>query len=305
MKTFLVVNPQSAGGATGKKWPELSAEIGKAVGDFGHAFTSGPMEAMSLARKAIHEGYECIVAVGGDGTINEVTNGFFESGKAINPNAALAVLSRGTGGDFRRTFGWDLELKSALSRLRTPETQPFDVGVIEFTDHSGKSATRYFANIASFGVSGQVDHEVNKGSKALGGKLSFMMGSLKALMKYSDKKVRIRADDKSQEEVTVTTIAVANGRYFGGGMCVAPEADTKDGILDVTIWTGYGLGDFVFKQKALYSGTHTKLPGTRTLRCKTFVAEADEQVLIDVDGEQPGRLPCRVSLLPGAIRLKV
>lgn len=305
MKTFLVVNPQSAGGQTGKKWAELSAELGKALGEFGHAFTSRPLHAVELARQAIRDGYECIVAVGGDGTVNEVTNGFFENGKVLNPNAALGVLCRGTGGDFRRTFGWELDLKSGVERLKGDKTQPFDVGLVEFTDHEGKTASRYFANIASFGISGQVDAEVNKGSKALGGKVSFMVGSLKAFMKYADRKVRIRMDDKPEETVQVTTLAVANGRYFGGGMCVCPEADTNDGIFDVTIWSGYGVSDFVFKSKALYAGTHTRFAGTRTFKCKSLVAESDEEVLIDVDGEQPGKLPCRITILPSAIRLKV
>lgn len=305
MKTYLVVNPRSANGATGKKWVELEAQVGRALGEFGHGFTEGAMHAAELSRKALEQGYECIVAVGGDGTTSEVLNGFFKDGKALNPNAALGVLSRGTGGDFRRTFGWDLELSSGLSRLQGDRTEPFDVGVIEYVNHQGRTEQRYFANIASFGASGQVDHEVNKGSKALGGKASFYLGSVKALLKYKDKKVRIRCDDGPEETLAVTTVAIANGRYFGGGMCVAPSADTKDGILDVTIWSGYGLMDFALKGKAIYSGDHVKLPGTRQLRCKSFEARADDDVLIDVDGEQPGKLPIRVKLLPAAIRLKI
>src|SRR5262245_58724944 len=156
MKTFLVVNPQSANGQTGRKWAELSAEIGRRLGEFGHAFTERPMDAARLAEGAIRQGYDCIVAVGGDGTLNEVVNGFFENGRPINPDAALGLLPRGTGGDFRRTFGWDKHLGTALERLRTDATQPFDVGVLEFVGQDGKPASRYFANICSFGVSGLV-----------------------------------------------------------------------------------------------------------------------------------------------------
>jgi YegS/Rv2252/BmrU family lipid kinase len=305
MKTFFVVNPKSANGATGRRWGELAAQIARTLSDFAVEFTRGPFDAAHLARQAVKSGYECVVAVGGDGTINEVVNGFFENDRAINPQAALGVLPRGTGGDFRRTFGWDLDFEAAVQRLKTPDTRPFDVGRLEFVAHDGSPAVRYFANICSFGVSGVVDEEVNRTSKALGGRLSFMWGSLKALTRYRDQVVQVSFDGGPAEAMAVTTLAVANGRYFGGGMKVAPEADVSDGLFDVTIWSGYGLRDFVLKGAAVYSGEHVKWRGTRTLRCKDVRADSQERVLIDCDGEQPGRLPCRMTILPGAIRLKV
>jgi YegS/Rv2252/BmrU family lipid kinase len=283
----------------------MRVQAKEALGDFGEAFTQKAMHAVELTQKALREGYECVVAVGGDGTISEVVNGFFADGKALNPQAALGVIPRGTGGDFRKTFGWQVDDAQAMARLKTDATRPLDVGLVEFQEPSGKQARRYFVNICSFGVSGQVDHEVNHASKALGGKLSFTWASVKALLKYSDKKVRLSLDDKPAEEVQVTTLAVANGRYFGGGMCVAPQADPSDGIFDVTLWTGYRLSDFVFKRGAIYDGSHVKFPGTRQMRCKKLRAEAADEVLIDADGEQPGRLPCTMTLLPSAIRLKV
>ncbi|MBN8232333.1 YegS/Rv2252/BmrU family lipid kinase [Corallococcus macrosporus] len=306
MKTFLVVNPRSANGQTGKRWVEISAQVGKVLGEFGHGFTSGGMDAARLARQAIDDGYECIVAVGGDGTLNEVTNGFFRDGKVINPQAALGLLPRGTGGDFRRTFGWDLELTSALERLRTEKTEPFDVGRLEFIGNDGNPATRFFANIASFGVSAVVAREVNQGSKALGGNLSFMWGTVKGLLKYQERQVRLTVDGGTPETVSVTAVAVANGRYFGSGMFVAPDAVTHDGLFDVTIWSNYGLSDFVLKSKGVYNGDHVTWKGTRRLRCRTIHAESEDgDVFLDVDGETPGRLPCTMTLLPGAIRLKV
>lgn len=307
MKTFLVVNPRSAGGQTGKRWAELSAQVGRALGEFGHEFTAGAMDAARIARKALQDGYECVVAVGGDGTINEVVNGFFHEGRAINPLAALGVIPRGTGGDFRRAFGWDLDLDSALARLRTEKTEPFDVGLVEYINHQGQPEQRYFANIASFGVSSAVANEVNKSSKALGGNLSFVWGTVKGLFKYSAPMVRIRADVGEKEPVSVTVVAVANGRYFGSGMCVAPDALTYDGLFDVTVWTGYGLNDFIFRSKGVYSGEHVNWKGTRRLQCRSFEAESEtgQQVLIEVDGEVPGRLPAKMTILPSAIRLKV
>jgi len=307
MKTYLVVNPRSAGGQTGKRWAELSAKVNRIIGEFGHGFTEGAMDAARIARKAIDDGYECIVAVGGDGTINEVVNGFFRDGKAINPQAALGVIPRGTGGDFRRTFGWDLELESALARLRTDKTETFDVGLVEYTNAEGKPEQRYFANIASVGVSALVASEVNASSKALGGNMSFVWGTVKGLLRFEAPTVRLRADGGEPQDVPITVVAVANGRYFGSGMCVAPDALTHDGRFDITIWSGYGLSDFLFKSKGIYSGEHVTWKGTRRLQCRTFHVESTDgrEVLIEVDGEVPGRLPAKMTLLPGAIRLKV
>ena len=251
-------------------------------------------------------GYECIVAVGGDGTLNEVINGFFLDGKPINPRAAVGLIPQGTGGDFRRSFGWDKEVDSAAARLQSDRTEPFDVGLLEYVSHEGKPERRYFANIASLGASGIVVNEVNRTSKALGGRLSFMWGTVRGLVKYNLRTVRLSVDGAPPEEIKdMTTIAIANGRYFGGGMQVAPEALTSDGFFDITIWTGYGLQDFLLKAPGVYSGDHVNWSGTRRLRCKTLSVESEEETLLDVDGEGPGRLPCKATILPGAIRLKV
>ncbi|MDX2009073.1 MAG: diacylglycerol kinase family lipid kinase [Myxococcaceae bacterium] len=304
MKTFFVVNPKSANGSTGKRWGELAATIARTLSDFGVEFTQKPMDAARITTNALKAGYECVVAVGGDGTINEVTNGFFEGGRPLNPNAALGVLPRGTGGDFRKTFEWDTDFEQAVRRLKTPDTRPFDVGLCEYVNHEGRTETRYFANILSFGVSGLVDQEVAR-IKGFGGRLGFSLASLRALSKYRDHAVSLTLDGKGPERLPITVVAVGNGRFFGGGMKVTPNADVSDGLFDVTYWTGYGLSDFVFKQGGLYSGKHLAYAGTQTRQCRELRAEADGEVLIDCDGEQPGKLPCRVTMLPSAIRLKV
>jgi YegS/Rv2252/BmrU family lipid kinase len=305
MKTFVVINPQSANRQTGRRWAQTRAELRRTLGNFGEEFTTEPMHATEIAAHAIKEGYDRIVAAGGDGTLNEVVNGFFEGGKPINPGAVLGVIPLGTGGDFRRTFGWGLDLKSSLARLEGSGTVPMDLGLLEYTAHSGEQASRLFANVCSFGVSGLVDREVNQTSKMFGGRLCFLLGTAKALLKYKDQSVELAIDDQPAQEIRITTVAVANGRYFGGGMCVAPQAVPSDGFFDVTLWSGYAFADFILKAKALYDGSHVKLSGTRCLKCRRLTAASKQEVLLDVDGEQPGRLPCRLSILPGAIRLQV
>lgn len=307
LKTFLVVNPSSANGATGKRFADIALAVRDAVGHFEHAFTSRPMEATQIARRALEQGYELVVAVGGDGTINEVVNGFFDGDRPVNENAALGLIPRGTGGDFRKSFGWSTDLKEAANRLRGEKTRALDVGRVRFLAHDGTETQRYFANIASLGVSGQVDYEVNNSSKALGGRLSFAVASLKAMLKYHDRRVRLILDDQPPHEVMVTTLAVANGQYFGGGMWVAPDAKPDDGEFDVTLWSGYKLKDFMLKANAMYTGSHVNLPGTTRYRARKVRTEPCDgaEVLLDVDGEQPGKLPATFEILPGAVRLKV
>lgn len=306
MKTYLVVNPHSANGQTGRRWAEISARVTRALGEVSVGFTRSALDATRLTREALRQGYELVVAVGGDGTINEVTNGFFEGdGSVVRDGAALGVLPLGTGGDFRRTFGWDLHLETNIARLKGEGTQPFDVGRVEYATAEGAREWRYFANIASCGVSGDISQVVNATSKALGGRLSFVWGTVKGLTRYTNRPVRFRLDGGEWQGGNVTCLAVANGRYFGSGMCVAPNASTSDGLFDVTVWSDYTLKDFIFKSPSIYNGDHLKWDRTRALRGRTVEVESDFPLLLEVDGEVPGQLPARFDLLPGVLRLKV
>jgi len=196
-------------------------------------------------------------------------------------------------------------LKEAARRLEGEETRAVDVGRIDFTGREGQPVSRYFMNIASAGVSGLVDFEVNRTTKAFGGKVSFAVGTLKAMVRYRDPKVRLTLDDGPAQELDATVVAVANGQYFGGGMWVAPHAKPDDGLFDITLWSGYRLRDFAFKGQDIYSGKHVENPQTRCFQAKTVRVESEKQVLLDVDGEQPGQLPASMRLLPLALKLKV
>lgn len=306
LKTFLIVNPRSANGATGRLFAEIAGAVRAAIGSFEHAFTTRPLEATELARGALAQGYELVVAVGGDGTANEVANGFFdEAGRPVREGAALGIIPRGTGGDFRRAFGWSARLDEAAARLRGEACRTIDLGRIAYTAHDGRPASRFFLNVASAGVSGRVDFEVNRASKALGGKVSFAVGTLKAMLRYRDVKMRVRFDDGAEEVLEATVIAAGNGQFFGGGMWIAPGARLDDEQFDVTVWSGYRLRHFITRGRAVYDGRHVRFPNTRTLRARRIELSADVEVLLDVDGEQPGRLPATLEIVPAAMRIKV
>jgi diacylglycerol kinase (ATP) len=302
--TVAIVNPRSAEGATGRHWHKTASLLHDGVGPFETVFTSGPEMATRAARAALQAGADLIVAVGGDGTLNEVVNGFFdEQGVAVAPQASLGLLPAGTGGDFRRSVGIPLDTKGAVQVL-AGESRLIDLGRVTYRTLDGGQAARLFVNVASCGVSGLVDRYVNRSSKRLGGKISFALASLRALAEYRDRRIRLQIDGGPWEERAITSLAVANGQYFGGGMWVAPQASLDDGIFDVTLWSGFGFRDFVFKAAQLYDGRHLKLPGVSTARARKLVAESGEEVLLDLDGEQPGMLPATWEVIPGALRLR-
>jgi YegS/Rv2252/BmrU family lipid kinase len=310
VKPFLVVNPRSANGATARHFDGIAHAVRGAVGDVAHGFTERPMHAVDLTREALRAGHDLIIAVGGDGTVNEVVNGFFhparpgEAPTPIRPGAALALLPRGTGGDFRRTLGLDGDMGRCAGRLKGDRVA-VDVGRVDYTAHDGSPASRYFINVGEVGVGARVVDIANRSSKRLGGKATFMLASLRALAGWRDLRIRASFDGGPAEDLSVTTLAIANGKFFGGGMMVAPEARLDDGQFHVTVWSGFGLSDFVLRSASMYDGSHVKLKGTRTLTARTVRAEpaGPEEVGIEVDGERLGRLPATFTVLPGALLL--
>jgi YegS/Rv2252/BmrU family lipid kinase len=305
VKPFLVVNPASAGGRTGRHFDAIARAVRAAVGDFECAFTRARGDGVRLAREAVASGGDFVVAVGGDGTASEVidglANGHGDSG------VLFGYIPRGTGGDLRRTIQVPGDVEGAARVLAGSGTALIDLGRVELVGSDGRPAVRHFANVAGCGISGVVVQEVQRSPGFLGGRLAFKLAALRALLRYSDRPVRWRVDGGPWTEQRVTAISACNGRFFGGGMMVAPDARMDDGLLDVVVWSGLGLSDFVMKQPMLYGGTHVQLPNTRVVRARVLEVEptGDVPVLLDVDGEQPGMLPARFEILPRALRVRV
>ncbi len=306
-RILLVVNPRSQNGALGRRWPKLRALAKRHLGSFEEAFTEGPMDATRIAREGLRDGVDVVVAIGGDGTINEVANGFFENGEAIAPNASMGVLPFGTGGDFRRTVCLPKDFEKALQILARHNARTVDVGCLDFTTKEGGTGSRVFVNIASFGMSGEIDEEVNGSSKRLGGRLTFMLGTAKVGMRYKGKRVRIVFDDDEATslETEISTVAIANGQFFGGGMQVAPNASVDDGRFDVVAIGAMGTFEGMRKGRHLYSGTHTQFDNVSERRATSVYAEPTDgqDVILDVDGEVPGQLPATFRIMPAALSM--
>ncbi|HKE16387.1 MAG TPA: diacylglycerol kinase family protein [Kofleriaceae bacterium] len=308
-RTLLIVNPSAQNGQLGRLWPTLGADLRRELGSFEDAMTASPGDATRLAREAIDAGVDTVVAVGGDGTINEVVNGFFDGDRARSQTTSLAVLPFGTGGDFRKTVPLPRDTREAARVLAARHTRTIDVGHLELTGRDGAPQSRIFINIASFGVSGLVDEYVNQTSKRLGGRLSFMLATARAGITYDNQRVRLvfDGDPASSVDTTIYVVAVANGRYFGGGMQIAPDAELDDGQFDVVAMGDMGLWDLIRHGRRVYSGTHLELDKVSHRRARSVRAEpiGAEAVRLDVDGETPGILPASFRVLPAALRLVV
>jgi len=306
-----VINPNSGGGRTRKRWREIKTKLEAALGsEIAVSLTERPGHAPDLVRQALDAGAQTVLAVGGDGTVNECVNGFLrEDGSLYKSGSVFGLVPSGTGGDFRRTFDIPDDLDGAIAHLTSAEPRPIDVGRITFVEDAGSDETIYFANIASFGLSGAVDRQVNGAtwSKWFGGGFTYKFESLMAVLNWRDQGVRLTFDNGDVVETDISTVAVANGRYFGAGMMMAPHAEPADGLFDVVIVAGGGKGALLKDTDAIYTGAHLENPLVSVRRARTVVAEplnTDDHILLDIDGEAPGRLAARFEVLPGALNFR-
>jgi YegS/Rv2252/BmrU family lipid kinase len=308
MRVRVIANPTAGSGAAARRLPLVLREIERAGALADSAETRGPGDAARLVREAHAEGIDCVALVGGDGTLNEAVQAFLDPAGRPVPGPVLALIPSGTGGDFRKTFGLGEEVEEAVARMMSSPPRPIDLGSLELTAHDGSKITRAFLNVASFGIGGLTDRIVNSTPKWWGGKASFFLGTLRAMAIYRNAPVRISVDGRPFLEGPVFNVALANGRYFGGGMKIAPDADPADGLLDVV-----ALGDLsrlrsVGLASHVYRGSHVNEAGVQVGRGAEIVAAPlvdGDEVLIDMDGETPGRLPLIARVIPSALKIRL
>ena len=308
----VIINPQSAGGATRDAWPKIASDLGQHFGAFKPEFTSAPGEGAQLAADAARRGAKLIIACGGDGTISEVANGILSSGA----NAELGILPSGTGGDFRRTLRIPTRTSEAARILRTGKTRLLDVGSVAFTNRTGDHDTRYFIGVASFGMSADVigsvkeageSGQVARVSKWLSGRLSFATAMAETALKSQPTRVAVQLDEDVERHMTVANLCVANARYFGGGMKIAPDAKLDDGKFDVVSVGDIGAARILANAPRLYIGAHLSIPEVGHALAAKVVARPlndAEQIEIEVDGELPGYLPATFQILTKALRVR-
>lgn len=308
MDLRVILNPTAGSGGAARKKTAIVSALTTAGTAPEVVHTRGPGDAGRLVREARADGVTCVVVVGGDGTLNDAAQGYLEpDGSVARGGPDLGLIPSGTGGDFRRTFGLGDSVEEAAARILSATPRPLDLGLLQVTDPHGKTASRAFLNITSFGIGGLTDRIVNSSPKWMGGKAAFFLGTLRAMVVYQNAPVRVRVDGEVWLEAPIFNVALANGRYFGGGMMIAPDADPSDGLLDVVALHDMSRIKAATLAQHIYKGAHLREPGVKVTRGKVIEAEplaASTEVLIDMDGETPGRLPLRAELAPGALRLR-
>lgn len=299
MKTAVIVNPKSARGKTGRQWPEVAGVLRARLGELDVRLTERHGHATALARELLDGGYCRIIAAGGDGTISETANGFLRDDRPTNPEACLGILPLGTGGDFRRSLQIPAQLDQAIEIIAAGARVSIDVGKAEFRDRQGLPLTRYFVNLLSFGMGGEVAARSRNLFNPLGGPASFLYATAAAFLRYKLKTVRL-ALDGSPEPLCfrVYNIAVGNGRFHGGGMQACPTAVLNDGIFEVTVIDNMSRFEAVRDFRVLYSDNIYRHPKVKHLRATRLHAEADEAVRLEIDGEPLGTLPLEITVLP-------
>jgi len=309
---LIIINPASAGSSTRASWPRMASDLASHFGAFNCAFTEKAGDGRVLAERGAKEGRALIVACGGDGTISEVANGILSSGVDVE----LGILPSGTGGDFRRTLNIPTRTADAARVLRLGRARLIDVGRVTFINHEGEQVSRYFLGVASFGMSTHIIERVKESDSRwlpgansgwLGGKISFAVATAQTTLASPRTDAIVQLDTGRERRLTVSNLCIANARYFGGGMKVAPEAKLDDGRFDVITIRDMSAFKILANAHKLYSGKHLEMEEVYQARARTVAARparADEKVVIEVDGELPGRLPATFEILQKALRVR-
>jgi YegS/Rv2252/BmrU family lipid kinase len=304
-RPLVIVNPRSGRGLDESKWARVRGALIDGLGELDSAFTGAPRDAAAIARREAEAGRRLIVALGGDGTISEVANGILEAG--AGGETELGIVPRGTGGDFRRTLELPHDITEAAKRIREGEARQVDAGRVHFRGHAGQTLVHHFVNVASFGFSSTVATRANASSKRFGGRVAFLGATLRALASYGNTDVWLTVGDRPRERRRILMAAVGNGRFFGGGMKICPEARLDDGALDLVTVGDFSKGEILVNIGRLYEGTHLELEAVenaRITRVAVEPVESEARIPIELDGETPGHLPAVFEILPGALRLR-
>ncbi|MCJ7612024.1 MAG: diacylglycerol kinase family lipid kinase [Candidatus Aminicenantes bacterium] len=301
----IILNPASAAGKTGRRQDEIVALFERVVGgEYSLCITRRPGEATDSSKKALGDGAELIVAVGGDGTIQEVVNGFFSGGRLISPRASLGIINAGTGHGFAQSLGLpeDLERQMRVAAGRT--CRLIDVGWARFMNGGAKPVERYFINECQAGIGGEVVRRVGAGRKQFGGALAFGLTSAAAALNAPSRPVTVQVDDEPARTHKLIGIVMANGGRMAGGMNLTPSADLSDGLLDILLIHEQSRFERLRNFPKIYSGKHVGLASFSYRRGRRISVSSAETIPFEADGELWGTVPCRVEVLPGLLRVK-
>jgi YegS/Rv2252/BmrU family lipid kinase len=305
-----VVNPRSAGGRTGRAWAARESTVRAAFPNAEVHLSEAPKDAIGLAAEAQARGAEIVVAVGGDGTVHEVVNGLLARGAAElaarqPQRATLAVLPSGTGCDFARALGIGPSFEQAFAQLRAGRRRVIDLGRVHKPGQPERS--EWFNNVASFGVTGEIVERIQRSRKWFGAKPTYLWAAVCALLRYRNTRVRIALDGTEPQEQRIKAVALGNANYFGGGMCITPDARVDSGCLQAAVFGDLGRIEAVRRLGETYAGKRIDHARIRYHDCRRLHAApaGSRSVGVELDGEAWGHLPARFEVVPAALQVIV
>lgn len=294
----VIVNPASGNGRGRKRWPKIADSLAGEGFNYEVVFTKGPNDAARIAREMALGGAHTIVAVGGDGTVNEIINGLLHEDSPVNPETRLVVIPCGTGKDLGRTLGTG-DPDTAASALRANSTTLMDIGRIQFESTDGKTDTRYFANVADLGLGAEVANRINRSSKVFGGLITYLMAAVRTIIDFEPRDITVDIGDDRVYNAPANMVVLANGQFFAGGMRVAPTASICDGLLEMYILADVGKRTLLTSLlPRVYGGKHVGRDGVLHVRAGSATIHCPSGMLMEMDGEQIGRSPVQVDVLP-------
>ena len=309
MKARVIVNPQANKGNCARRWPQIKAELEKNMGSLSQAdvfMTSAPNHASELAREAASNGCERIISVGGDGTLNEVLNGLIVDNRPIAPGLVLAQVPGGTSNELSRSFG-HLPLADACRAAVSHNVRPMDVFRVEARTHSGLPATRYGFVLAIAGAAATISWRAHRAPllKRLG-PLSYVIMTVITTFTYVPRTYRIAFDDEAATKLKLWSVLACSFDGAGEGLALAPGADSADGHLDVITVGDVGRWEALTQiALKLADGSYLNNPKTTRRKASRLAIDSDDFVLADVDGENLGKLPMRIEMLPFRVSVAV
>lgn len=300
-----IVNPASKANRSLKLWAMLEEKIKSQNMPYQVFFTEKPKHATIIARQLVEKKMPYIVAVGGDGTVSEVAAGFFDEKGQILKNAhhsALGIINIGSGCDFAKTVKIPKDFDQALAILKAGKTQYIDMGLVKYLDFQGKKALRPFINIADVGIGGEVVKTLERQGK-WGGPLAYLLATLRTILRYQNKKMKITVDDSHSIEGIYQGVVVANGKYFGSGMMIAPQAEVNDGYFEIVLLGNLSKLKTILQGYSVRVGKHIRQKEISVLHGRKVRVECPEDCLLDLDGELLGKTPVEFQILPNSIQL--
>jgi diacylglycerol kinase (ATP) len=298
-----IVNPAAAGGRSAKRWVGILSVLRESEVDFEYVFTTGRGDATRLAREAASAGYRYVVSVGGDGTCNEIVNGLMAVDSEVRKQVRLGIVPTGRGVDFCRSLGLPLDPRAAALRLLADHTMAVDIGEAEFRIGS-VDERRYFVNFAGMGFDVEVTRRSNALSPKGRGTLPYLSAVFVSVFSYRNKPMQMVLDGQVVRQ-RINMIIVANGRYFGGGMRIAPAACPTDGLLDIVVLGDVTVPELIWNLARVYDGSHIKHPKVETYRAERIEVSCDEPVGFQLDGDPLGELPVKLRVLKSVLNVLV